>query len=228
MDIAEVLAEFRRQVDDEAQPTLWSDAEAMGYLAFAQDHMVRAMGGIADATTPALTEVTATLNTPFTAHSPYVLRIRSGRLLTSKRDVIFANEGDAHQIMTRDYGWSQGISFDDDDVGQVTHGFLGIQENQIRWVRVPDTTETCKLHIYRLPYPRLTDEDGPPLEVSDVHHLPLVDGMKWRAYLKQDAETYDPKKSKDSEDAFRRYCDEARKQREKQQYRPKQVAYGGL
>lgn len=228
MDIAEVLDEFRHQVDDNAQPELWSDEEAMRYLAFAQDHLVRTMGGIADATTSAIVDLTLTASTPYTAHSPYILRIRSGRLIGARRDIVIGNEADVVQIMQRDYGWSQGLSFDDTDTGNVDYGVLGVQENQVRWFKVPDASDTCRLHVQRLPYPRLTDEDGPTLEVSVVHHLKLVDGMKWQAYLKQDAETYDPKKSAACEAAFRSYCDEARKQREKQQYRPRVVQYGGL
>lgn len=228
MDIADVIDEFRHQVDDRAQPELWSDEEAMRYLAFAQDHLVREMGGIADATTTAIVDLAITASTPYTAHSPYILRIRSGRLITARRDVTLGAEADVRQIMTRDYGWTQGLSFDDTDTGNVDFGILGVQENQIRWFKVPNAVDTCRLHVQRLPYPRLTNEDGPALEVSDVHHLRLVDGMKWQAYLKQDAETYDPKKAASSEAAFRSYCDVAREQREKQQYRPRVVQYGGL
>lgn len=228
MEISEVLSQFRLEIDDVAQPNLISDEEAMRHLAEAQDKMVRAMGGIADATTSDIVDVPLVAEEPFSDISPYILRIRSGRLLTARRDVTFAQEADAAKVTRQDYGVSQGITFDDDDVGNVTHGFLGVEDNKVRWYRVPADSDTCRLHVYRLPYPRLTDEDGEPLEVPEERHLDLILWMKHKAYAKQDSELYDPKRSSDNEGAFVRACDAARKDVERRRYRVRTVVYGGL
>lgn len=237
MDITDVITEFRRQVDDEAQPTLWSDTEILLYLADAQDMFVRLTGGIADVTVPAgsvgspatrLADLALTAGDPYSAMSPYILRVRSARLITAARDIDVANEADLQNVMIKDYGWVKGLTLDDTDTGNVTHGVLGIRDNFVRWVRVPVENDTCRLNIRRLPFPRLDGEDGPPLEIGEEHHIHLIKWMKHMAYSKEDAETYDKALAEANEAAFTRYCEQSRKERERRNYKPRVVHYGGL
>lgn len=227
MTILELIAHFRAQVSDEAAPFLWPDAEVLLYVIDAQDELALRTGGIADATTNDLTLLTLTAAQPFSALSPHVLRIRSGRLLTAKRDVKFISEADVEQIVFNDYGFSQGLSFDDADTGEVRFGVLGVEEDQVRWVRVPAAADTCRLHVFRLPYPRIVNTAS-PLEVDVRHHIHLVKWMKHLAYSKQDAETRDDKQAADNFAAFAAYADGARKQLERKRYKPRVVHYGGV
>jgi hypothetical protein len=228
----ELIAEFRNQVSDNAQPTLWSDDEVLRYMIDAQDMFVRRTGGIADMSTTQIVNVTVTLNTPFTAHSPYILRIMSGRLLTAKRDIYFVHESDIANLREEDYGSQLRFDLDDADVGEVRYGVLGLEEKKIRWLKVPEANDTCRLRVYRLPYPRLpstwdevTDET---LEIDEQHHRHLLLWMKSLAYSKQDAETRDDKKAKENEEAFLRYCVQAGGEIERRRFKPRVVHYGGL
>jgi hypothetical protein len=223
--IQELIALFRQQVADEALPYLWSDDEVLQYVVDAQDVFVRKTGGLADATTAAICSVALVADEPFSDLSPYILRIRSGRLVTAGRNVRFGREADMGNIMVRDYGWTQGMTFDDDDTGEVTHGILGLGENKVRWVRVPVASDTCKLHVFRLPYPRIADQED-ALEIGEQHHLHLVKWMKHLAYSKQDAETRDDKLALESRVAFEAYCDESRREKERNRYRTGQVQFG--
>lgn len=236
MTPADVITQFRSQVDDEAQPNLWTDDEVMLYLIDAQDMYVRLTGGIADVTVAAadvgspatrLADLALTAGQPYTLHSPYILRIRSARLLTAARDVIVASEGDLQQVMVKDYGWVRGLTFDDADTGNVDYGVLGIRENYVRWVKVPASVDTCRLHVQRLPYPRIVDEED-AFEIGEEHHLHLIKWMKHMAYSKEDAETYDKDLAAANEASFRRYCEQGKKERERRQYKPRTVVYGGL
>ena len=235
----DLLEQFRRDMSDEDAPYLWSDPEILLYLIYAQDAMCKAMGGIADVSVALadigspqtrLQDLDATALDPWAPVSPYILRIRSGRMMTDGRDILLGQESDMTQVIVRDYGWQQGLAFNDADTGPVTHGLLGIRENYVRWVRVPDTTDTCRLHFFRLPYPRLTGwntaTDG-AIEVPEDQHLFLVDGMRARAYLKQDAETYDKGQGERFAAAFSASCDRARRELERRRYRPRVVHYGG-
>lgn len=224
MTLEELLDEFRSQVADEAQPYLWSDDEALRYIIDAQDMFVRLTGGIADMSTSAIINVTATLNTPFTAHSPYILRIMSGRLQTSKRDVTFVHEKEIATLKERDYGSYNGFTLDDDDVGEVRYGVLGLTDKQIRWLRVPELTEVVRLRVYRLPYPRIADWNG-DLEIDVQHQRHLIMWMKYLAYSKQDAEARDDKKAADSKAAFEVYCKTAGSEIARARYKPRSTQF---
>lgn len=236
MTLQELIAEFRRQVADEAQPYLWSDPEVLDYAVDAQDMLVRALGGFADVTVAAadvgspaarLQDLDLTASDPYSAISPWILRVRSARLLTAGRDVTIGQESDVKLVMVRDYGWTQGVSFDDADTGDVTHGILGVREDYVRWVRVPTDADTCRLHVFRLPFPRIGDQDD-ALEVQTQHHRHLILWMKHLAYSKQDAEARNDKIALDSKLAFEQYADKARREIERVRYRPRSVRFGGL
>lgn len=236
MTLQELIAEFRAQVSDEAPPYLWSEDEALSYAIDAQDMFVRNTGGIPEAGAGGfgagsagldLCTLTLTANSPWSAHSPYVLRIRSGRLVTAARDVQFVSEGDMGNVQVQDYGWAIGRSFDDEDAGPVSYGVLGVQKNYVRWIKVPSENDTCRIHVYRLPYPRVDTADD-SLEIEAQHHRHLILWMKHLAYSKQDAEARDDEQAKDNEVAFVRYCDKAAREIERQRYKPRVVKYGGL
>lgn len=225
MTLEELAAEFRSQVSDELQPYLWSEDEVLRYIIDAQDMFARLTGGIADMSTAALVNITVTAATPFTDHSPYILRIMSGRLLTSKRDIEFVQESQIFTLKERDYGSYNGFTLDDSDTGLVKYGVLGLTDGKIRWLRVPLTTETCRLRIYRLPYPRVVDWDG-ALEIQVQHHMSLISWMKHRAYSKQDVETRDDKKAEDSRVAFQDYCKNlARGEIDRMRYKPRTTQF---
>jgi hypothetical protein len=227
MLITDLVVEFREQVKDKEQPYLWSSDEVLGYLIDAQDLFCRLTGGIPDATTRALTDLPLTVDAPFTAFSPYILRIRSARLVTAKTSVRLVQEGDFATISTSDYGTSTLAALDDTDTGTVEAGILGLEEHKIRWYKVPSTADTCRLQIFRLPYPRIADENS-SLEIDEQHHRALIMRMKELAYDKQDAETYD-KGARDKYKAeFEAYCARAKVERQRIAYRPRTVAYGGV
>lgn len=238
MNLLELTEEFRRQVSDEAQPPLWSDDEVLLYIIDAQDLLVRKLGGIADVTVAAadigspqdrLQDLDVVTDEPYTVLDPYILRIRSARLLTAARDVVIVQEADLAQILYNDYGWRSGLQLDDSDSGQVTHGVLGIKDDNVRWLRVPAEDDTCRLNVFRLPYPRITALDGDiQLEIHEQHHRHLILWMKHLAYSKQDAETRNDKLAAESAAAFEAYADKFRKEVERRRYRPRQVKYAGL
>lgn len=225
----QVLDQFRSEMSDQEQPYLWSDDEVLLYLIDAQDRLVKAMGGIADATTAAIVEVPVVAGEALAAHSPYILRIRSGRLSSANRDVRMVNEADLGRLaIDPDYGRRAYLTLDPDDTGPVTHGILGIEKDKIRWLRVPDASDTCLLNVLRLPYPRISDWNNGSLEVDEDHHLHLVTGMRARAYRKQDAEARNDEMAERLEKAFSAYCEMARREAERKRYKPRVVQYGGF
>lgn len=227
MELQALIDEARHQLGDESVPFLWSNDALLKYAVDAQDMYVRLTGGIPDSRTVALTEVAVVENEPYSDHSPYILRIRSGKLLTAKRPVKFLQEADLQSMPVQDYGITFPQWLDDTVVGEVRAGILGVEKNAIRWYRVPNADDTCQLNILRLPYPRITDTDG-CLEIDEQHHLHLVMWMKHLAYSKEDGETYDEKLAATNKEAFERYCAMAKVEEERQRYRPRVTQYGGI
>lgn len=239
MTLQGLIDYFRKQVSDEAAPYLWDDTESLLFAIDAQDMFVRKIGGISCNTVAAasdpsnlqLHDLVLTANTPYTAFSPYILRIRSGKLLTAKLGVEFISEYEVPRssIQSHDYDNTVRVPYylDDTDTGVVSKAIIGIVDKQVRWFKVPNSSDTCRLHVYRLPYPRITDQDS-ALEIEEQHHIHLVKWMKHMAYAKEDAETYDKDLSERNEKAFMAYCDDAKAELDRQRFKPRIVRYGGL
>lgn len=228
METADLVELFRKQVSDEAEPHLWDDDEVFQYLVDAQDTYVRLTGGIRDGSTRALTDVRVVANKAFSDHSPYILRIRSARLLDAERDLKIINEADVGLQRFSDYGLAHSLSaLDDEDTGDVRAMILGVTKGKIRWLKVPTESDTCRMHVMRLPYPRIEDE-GDCLEIDEQHHIHLLKWMKHLAYSKEDAETYDRDLADKNEVAFKQYCRDAKTEEEGQRFKPRVVHYGGL
>lgn len=216
---------FRVQMSDEDPPYLWGDDEVLTYAMDAQDTLVRATGGIIDMQTAALCQLAVVANSPWSPINPYVLRLRSGRLLTTKQDIVFGSQGELKENYPYwDYGWSypEASLMDDSFTGPTQFGILGMQENQVRWYPVPTVSETCQAVAYRLPYPRPSTQES-AIEVGTEHHIHLVKWMKHMSFSKVDTETYNPKAAKENEEAFNAYCEKARREAERRRYKPRTV-----
>ena len=227
MKTEDLIKEFRLQVADVDKPYLWSPDEVFGYVIDAQDMFVRETGGIADATTPEITKIKVKTGIPFAEYSPYILRFRAARLVTAKTDVSLINMGDIRGVLVKDYGDHYLNTLDDDDTGVVEAAIIGLEDNKIRWYKVPDADDTCQIQVFRLPYPRMEAETD-ELEIDEHHHRHLLLWMKHLAYSKQDAETYDKDAAEKYESAFMRYCAKAKQERERQRFKTRVVQYGGI
>lgn len=65
---------------------------------------------------------------------------------------------------------------------------------------IPDQAYTLYIEFFRTPSPMGSDGDEP--EISDIHHLRLVDWVEFRAYSKRDTDMFNPGKAKDAEVRF--------------------------
>ena len=235
MTLQGLIDHWRKQVSDTAVPYLWDDDEALLFAIDAQDVFVRKMGGISDETIAAasdptnlrLHDIALTPNVALAAFSPYILRVRSAKLLTQKWSINFISEADVGTQMVRDYGFVTAKYLDDTDTGIVTSAVIGLIDGKVRWWRVPTVADTCRMHIYRLPFPRITTSES-SLEIDEQHHIHLVAWMKHLAYSKEDAETYDKDLADKNEASFMKYCDDAKAEKDRQRFKPRIVHYGGL
>lgn len=151
MTPSELVARFRLDVDDDQAPYLWSDAEVWGYLNDAiQKWLGVPGGGVRDASTAAICDLAVTAADPWLELSPLVTKIRSARLVSTGRTLrvitleeLFGMDGMANDLFP--------VSTDDLDLaGTIKALVIGMEDNKLRAVRIPDASDTVKLVVERL------------------------------------------------------------------------------
>ena len=205
---------FRSQAADAVAPYLWSDPEVYGYIDRAQRHFCAKVRGIADATTPAITQVDIVTGEMYAALDSRVLQVRSAFNETANTSLSPFNSLERGEQALRQPGAITGYSLSD-------------QDGAIRWNAVPQADETVSLSVYRAPLAPVTGSSD-DLEVHADHHEHLLDWVLHLAYLKQDAETYDLRRSTEARERFELYCRQAKEELSRKRHTPRSVRYGGL
>lgn len=217
---------FRSEMKDEVRPYFWTDDDIFRYMNAAYREFVRLIGGISDFTSEAC-QVDITTDEPVSDLHPAVLRIMSASRQSDNHDITIINSTDLGKLKVRDYGTVSNLRLDN-TTGPVRYGVMGMQKGKIRWINVPDVDDVAELIIYRLPLTTIDDFDQSLDEIDEDHHIHLLDGMKQHAYLKTDAEVYDPKASGEAQGRFEAYALRVKSELERYQHKQREVVYGGL
>lgn len=218
MDSTELLTLFRSEMGDQAVPYLWSDEDVFGYEDDAQKMFCRMTDGIADATTAAVVDLAVTPGSDWLNLHPKIKRIRYASRSDTGRPVEVINPDDMPQRR-----W-----YFDGTTGVVKALVIGAEAKKARVYPVSNETVTVKLTVFRLPLLPITTDGDQALEVDEEHHAHLLHWMKHRAYLKQDAETFDRTRAKEFEDKFIAYCDQVKEEERRKAFKVRTVAYGGI
>lgn len=226
MNSGELYDRFRSDVVDEAAPYLWKDDEIWGYMDAAYKQFVRLTVGIADFLSP-VTRVRIISGNPVSTLDPSILRIMSAKKASDNSELTIANMSDQPFLVSDDYSILSKLVLDNLP-GPVRYMIIGAQRGKAKWVQVPAADDLVQMHVYRTPIVPVVDENHPLDEVDAEHHEYFLDWMKHRAYLKQDAETFDREKSNNAEARFRTYCEQCKREWERYKHKNRVVVYGGL
>lgn len=226
MTAYELFDHFRSNTRDVSPAYFWTDEEVWMYMNAAYRMFVRLTGGIADFTSEA-TEVSIVSGVAEAELHPSILRIMSAYRRSDEVEIEIINPTDLGRIRSSDYGQIKQIYLDTTS-GPVRYMLLGGQKNLVRWVQVPAADDTADLMIYRLPLEQITCGEQELTEVEEDHHLYLYDWMEHLAYLKKDADTFDPNGAALAEARFRKYCAEVKAEWERYKHKHREVAYGGI
>lgn len=228
MDSGELFDAFQSDVTDTNGTRFWSTSEVYRYMNDAYRMFVRLIGGIPDFTSTA-TEVPIVLGEPVGVLDPVILKITKAQRLSDSKEITIINYTDLARLSTspNDYGRIQPLVLDLEQ-GPVSYGIIGMQRNTIRWVKVPAVDDTANLLIYRLPFQRITGADQEFEDVDEDHHIAFLDWMKYRAYGKQDADSFDARKSEEYKQSFEKYCAFAKAENERYKTKVRSVSYGGI
>jgi hypothetical protein len=223
----ELLDLFRKDVVDTAKPYLWSDSEIYAYMNDAYFMYVRLMGGIADSTSVAVTQVIAQAGEPFADLHPSILTIRGAYRTSDNKRVEVINYEDIEKIAVQDFGVSMPVKLDLTQ-GSIVSMVIGMEDDVVRFFKVPSADDVIQLSVYRLPLEPITGGDQTFEGVKDHHHIHFLKWMKAMAYSKQDTDTFNKVKASEEEMKFRAYCEQARLEWERKRHKPRVVQYGGI
>ena len=215
MNTTELVAAFRQDVIDLAEPYLWSDAEILRYANDAQTMFCRAGAGISDVLT-----ITVPANTLFVPIPSTVWKLRGITRDYDGREVKIVNYEDSQSIAASQIRL-------DERFGPLVCVVVGLKDNYLRVVAKQSLETSLTAVVYRLPNTPLTAL-GQSLEIDAIHHLHLLWWMKFLAYSKQDSETFEKARADDCQSQFLIYCKQSREEREQKEHKYRTVRYGGL
>lgn len=226
MTPSELLALFRREVDDTVEPYLWSDEEFFAYLNEAQEVHVRLTGGIADRRSP-LSRITYKAGDQFKKYDEKILRIQGA--WDENNNVITVQNYDSLNAgyLEDDYGRRFNAGLDDNKTGQIKHLITDVDAGDIQLYPIPDHDGFIRMYVRRLPRDEITSLSS-ELEISSYHHMNLLNWVKFKAYMKQDAETFDGTRAGEFKSAFVDGLSAARRDKEAREDRKRVVQYGGI
>lgn len=217
MKASRLKDQFRIDMDDLVEPFLWSDGDIALYMDDAQKMFCRLTGGLRDASSTLCT-VDIDIDEPFSPIDPRILKIVRIQRDSDGKKLDLVNFEDIDAV---------GIRLDN-QTGPVDRAVIGMEENKLRWVRVPAAADTASMIVERLPLNTITDQFNKPLEIEEQHHLALLLWMAARAYGKQDSDTYNAAKSADKEAKFIAYCEQAKLEIQRKRHKTRIIGYGGI
>lgn len=188
MKVADFIEEFRDAVGDNELPYFWSSEIIVRYLNEAVQEACERAKLIEDRSTSAVCSITLQAGESTYPLHPSVFEIK--RLSFRGRPL---EETSVEALDCDSPGWE---SRSGTPRLFVFEQASGAQPARVRLVPTPSGADTIALTVYRGALkPLSADIDQSKPEIHERFHLRLMDWMLHRAYLKQDADTFDPSKA---------------------------------
>lgn len=210
---------FREEMNDTEAPYLWSSSLLYAYMSEAQEMFCRKTEGIEDASTPSVCRVAIAPAADWYTLSPLITKIRGATR---------ADTGAPIRVISAEKAPIEGVRFDGRP-GPLRALVTGLERHRVRAWPMPNEALTIELQVFRLPLTEITGTDrSEQFEIDRQHHMSLLHWMKFRAYGKEDVETYDRRKAEEHETRFLAYCEQAKEEQVRARHTPGTVAYGGI
>lgn len=195
MKVSDFITEFRDTVKDHSVPPFWSSENIVRYLNEAVQEACERAKLIEDRLTPAVCTVTLEPNVSTYQLHASVFEIKRVTLRGRPLDETSVEEMDDDCP-----GWENLKGLPRCFIFEPT---AGIRSASLRLVRIPTQADTLALTVYRGALkPLSADIDHGKPEIPERFHERLMDWVLHRAYLKQDADSFDPSKAAESKALF--------------------------
>jgi len=221
---------FRAAVDDiDLDPTdqsglLWSDTDILEYIdaahaQFIHDTLYR----------HELLNLTVVAEDPIIPLPDKVIELRgtSAYIVSSGRQISEINL-ESTAVTQDDYGATIGVNpFATQPPGEPRAFSLDIENDEIRLFPASDKNDTLQVPAY-LEAKQIYDWNT-PLDIKNKRHIRmLLNGIRARAFAKQDADAFDPSQQREWQEAFERDIQSVMGERRMRARRPQTIRYGGL
>lgn len=195
MVIADLIAASRAdELDDEAEPYLWSDSALLRYAVEAEQQAARRARLFVDSTTSAVCSIAVTGGSPLIVLDTRVIRVNRARWNTEPYPLCLRMLRDMDREAP---GWQEETST------VPTHAVVDFQSGRLRLYPSPSVNGTVLLTAVRMPLLVPNDIDD-ALEIGDEHAAHLRHWIAYRAFSKRDNETYRPEAAADHLALFER------------------------
>ncbi len=184
MTLGDLIGAFRDEAGDKVNnPYFWPTKQLTKWANEGETEACRRAQLLIDSTSPSCS-VPVVAGTPVVGLDPVVLCVMRARMDANPLPMAFQTLRDMDACAL---GWES-------VTGKPVVCVTDYQSGAIRLYPSPSEDGTLLLTISRLPsYQMESDTDEP--EIRPEHHPALVQWMLYRAYAKQDADTFDPRKS---------------------------------
>jgi hypothetical protein len=226
------LDRARIELGDSVQPYFWDDPELLSYLDEAQVEFCREVP-IRDSRTPEICTLTYKAGATEVPYHPSIRRILNitrkdsnnvhWRIpLTTQENALALNSP-----ARSDYGVNIDATRELTRPSDYFQVYIDYDEDYLRFSSPSSTAGTLYLQVERLPLSPITECDQ-LLEVRPEYIPALVAWITFRAWLKQDGETFDESASSRAFALFERHTSRAKFELHRRHSTPGQVRYGGL
>lgn len=222
LETEDLFALIRSELSDPEYPgsgddsdSLWTNEEIAQYLDEAQREFASATLCLPDATT--FTGITVTAGDPWVVIDPRIVEIRYATLVTAKREV---EPTTLVTIKRENTNWS-------DNTGTPAAIITDIEAGKGRLFPIPTADDTMDLIVYREPLEEIEDVSA-DLEIDNKFRRTLIHRVCALAYLKDDAETYNPTNSQNRMTQWFSKLEEAKAFYKKKTRRFGVTTYGGI
>lgn len=190
MTVDSLIKEIRSRIDDRADPPLFSDDDLIEWLAQAEAEAAERADLL-----PGSVSLSVSAGNHSVTISPFIRRIEYAELRGDDIGYVLAQRSEK-QLDLSINGWRTRT--------QLPREFVHRQDGSLRLSAIPDRDYTLYLDYYAVPEDRIADLSDAPT-INEEHHLPLIHWVLHIAFLRPDAETFDPAKSAMAEAEFTRY-----------------------
>jgi len=190
MTLAELIARFRREEVDAVEPYLWSDVELTAWFNEAQDEACRRALLLIDSKSPAA-KVSFAAGAMGIELDPSVIFVRRAALAANNIPLM---PRVARTMDEEVPGWEGAMA-------STPRVFVpDWQTDYLRFWPPALTGGTLNMTVVRLPADVMGTSGEP--EIAARYQPFLLDWVRFRAYSKQDAETFNATKAEKNEEAF--------------------------
>lgn len=240
MTLEELFKQFRSDVDDNALPRLWDDSDLETYFNWALEELAKKALYFYDTTTWTAVPVTADdAQVAETADNKLdrILYIRRAKLVTeNKRLTVMSMAQSDTQVREDDYGQfltSEGWETETGTPRVLITDYY--EDGSLRLGPIPTVADTISLWAFRLPLRPVSFEQSQKLDLKASlgirefsHELTLIQGMKAKAYLKEDPETRDNQLAETSQNRFAAELLDIKMELQRRRAPAGTVRYGGI